>query len=57
MSWTHSYQTDEAIQPPLDDDLVRAREAFMSAKRDLEAAHRELLRVHGRAVRRARESR
>ena len=57
MSWTHSYSPEEAIQPPLEDDLLRAREAFKNAKRDLEEAHRELIRVHSRAMRNARRTR
>lgn len=57
MSWTHSYSPEEAIQPPLEDDLLRAREAFKNAKRDLEEAHRELIRIHSRAMRSARRSR
>jgi hypothetical protein len=55
MTWTHSYQTDEVIQQPLDDELARAREAFLDAKRALEEAHEELIRTHGRIVRRATE--
>jgi len=57
MSWTHSYTADETPQPALDDDLVRARETFTNAKRNLEEAHRELLRIHGRVARRARKNR
>jgi hypothetical protein len=57
MTWTHSYPADEGIQPPLDEELLRAREEFKNAKRNLEEAHRELLRIHGRTVRRMRKSR
>jgi hypothetical protein len=57
MSWTHSYQSEEPGQQAPDDELVRAREAFMDAKRAFEEAHEELLRTHGRTVRRLSEKR